>query len=94
MNNVYSNEGYAGLFDAEVGAPAQNWSRQGDTAADLSRVWAPFFSSPAVNGNQLYTLMIGVNDAYRYGVAPVALANYGAEVGAAGDDEGEEGAPC
>ncbi len=83
VNNVYSNEGYAGLFDAEVGAPAQNWCRQGDTAADLSRVWAPFFSSPAGNGNQLYTLMIGVNDAYRYGVAPVALANYGAEVGAA-----------
>ena len=82
-NNVYSNEGYAGLFDTYVGAPAQNWCRQGDAAADLSRVWAPFFSTPAANGNQLFTLMIGANDAYRYGIGSQYLNNYVEELGAA-----------
>ncbi len=80
---VWSLEGYAGLFDAWLGVPAQNWCRQGDTAADLSRLWVPFHSTPASTGNQLFTLMIGTNDAYRYGIPTDALQTYTQEVGAA-----------
>lgn len=80
---VWSMEGYAGLFDTSLGVPAQNWCRQGDTAADLSRLWVPFHSTPTSTGNQLFTMMIGTNDAYRYGIAPVALQTYTAEVTAA-----------
>lgn len=80
---VWSMEGYAGLFDAWLGVPAQNWCRQGDTAADLSRLWVPFHSAPTVNGNQMFTLMIGANDAYRYGIPQDALTTYTATVGAA-----------
>ncbi len=82
-NNVYSTQGYAGLFDRFVGARAENYCRQGDEAADLSRVWVPFYSSPALGANQLYTVMIGTNNAYRYGVGPLNLGSYNHEVGAA-----------
>ncbi len=80
---VWSMEGYAGLLDTQLGVPAQNWCRQGDTAADMSRLWVPFHSTPNNTGHQLYTLMVGVNDAYRYGIAPMALQTYTAEVAAA-----------
>ena len=80
---VYSREGYAGLFDTYLGVPAEEWCRQGDAAADLSRLWVPFHSAPASTGHQLYTLMVGVNDAYRYGIPANALAAYSQEVGAA-----------
>ena len=80
---VFSLEGYAGLFATYVSAPAQNWCRGGDTAADLSRLWVPFHSSPTSTANQLYTLMIGTNDVYRYGVAQDALNTYTQEVSAA-----------
>ena len=80
---VWSMEGYAGLFDTQLGVPSQNWCRQGDTAADLSRLWVPFHSTPDSTSHQLFTLMIGVNDAYRYGIAQVALQTYTAEVAAA-----------
>ena len=80
---VWSLEGYAGLFDTYLGVPALNSCRQGDTAADLSRLWAPFKASPAANSHQLYTLMIGTNDAYRYGIPQSSLQTYTQEVGAA-----------
>ncbi len=80
---VYSLEGYAGLFDTYLGVPAGNWCRQGDTAADLSRQWVPFHSTPTSTDHQLYTVMIGANDAYRYGIPQTALSTYTQEVGAA-----------
>ncbi len=80
---VYSLEGYAGLFDTFLGVPAQNICRQGDTAADLSRLWVPFNSTPTGTDHQLYTLMIGTNDAYRYGIGQSSLTTYAQEVGAA-----------
>ncbi len=80
---VYSLEGYAGLFDTFLGVPATNVCRQGDTAADMSRLWVPFHSTPAATGNQLYTMMIGTNDAYRYGIPQASLDTYTQEVGAA-----------
>lgn len=80
---VFSLEGYAGLFDKWLGVPSENWCRQGDTAADLSRQWVPLHSTPNATGHQLYTLMIGTNDAYRYGIPPNALSSYSQEVGAA-----------
>ena len=80
---VWSLEGYAGLFDTFLSVPALNSCRQGDTAADLSRLWVPFHSTPTANGNQLYTLMIGANDAYRYGIPASSLQTYSQEVGAA-----------
>ncbi len=80
---VYSLEGYAGLFDKFVGAPATNRCRQDDEAADLSRLFVPFYSSPSATGNQLYTVMIGTNNAYRNGSADVSLNNYVRELGAA-----------
>lgn len=80
---VYSTQGYAGLFDTVVGVPAENWCRQGDTAADLSRQWVPLHSSPTATDYQLYTVMIGSNDGYRYGIPDTALNAYTAEAGAA-----------
>ena len=80
---VYSLEGYAGLFDASLGVPATNWCRQGDTAADLSRMWVPWNSTPTSTGNQLFTMLIGTNDAYRYGIPQSSLQTYTQEVGAA-----------
>ncbi len=60
--NVYSTAGYAGLLDAAIGQPAVNLCRSGDQAVDMSRLWVPTVS-PAANGRQLYTVMIGINDA-------------------------------
>lgn len=80
---VYSLEGYAGLFDSWLAVPSQNWCRQGDTVADLSRLWVPWNSIPTRADHQLFTLMIGTNDAYRYGIPQSSLQTYTQEVGAA-----------
>ena len=80
---IWSLEGYAGLFDKSLNLPINDVCRQGDEAADMSRLWVPFNSTPALGGNQLYTAMIGANDAYVNGVPTAWLTAYGAEVGAA-----------
>lgn len=80
---VWSLEGYAGLFDTYLGVPSQNFCRGGDTAADLARLSTLFSTSSTSAGNQLYTVMIGTNDAYLYGIPQNSLQAYTAEVGAA-----------
>ncbi len=80
---VWFLEGYAGLFDTYLGVPSQNLCRGGDTAADLARLGTLFGTSPTSAGNQLYTVMIGTNDAYLYGAPQNALQAYTAEMGAA-----------
>ena len=80
---IWSLEGYAGLLDKFLNLPINDVCRQGDEAADMSRLWVPFNSTPTLGGNQLYTAMIGANDAYVNGVPPAWLTAYGAEVGAA-----------
>jgi lysophospholipase L1-like esterase len=60
---IHSSAGYAGLLDAQIGAPAQNLCRPGDTAADMTRQWVYPNATPTLGASQAYTVMIGVNDA-------------------------------
>jgi lysophospholipase L1-like esterase len=74
--NIYSTNGYAGLLDAAIGKPSANFARGGDQAADTSRLWIYRFSYPVLAGQQLYTMLIGTNDAYACGAATGCLLNY------------------
>jgi lysophospholipase L1-like esterase len=72
---VFSTYGYAGLFDAALGVPALNLCRSGDEAADTARLWAENVT-PALGQGQLFTLMLGTNDAYQCGNSSGCMANY------------------
>ncbi len=73
---VYSTEGYAGLLDAAIGKPAQNLCRAGDQAVDMNRLWVYPNAKPQLGGHQLYTVLIGTNDANSCGSSPGCLANW------------------
>ena len=73
--NVYSTAGYAGLLDAAIGQPAVNLCRGSDEAADMSRLWVPIVS-PSDAGRQLYTVMIGINDANSCGGSSGCMGNW------------------
>jgi len=73
--NVLSKEGYAGLLDAAIGQPAANLCRAGDQAVDMSRLWVPTVSPDAI-GRQVYTVMIGINDASFCGGSSGCLGNW------------------
>ncbi|SEG48377.1 GDSL-like Lipase/Acylhydrolase family protein [Bryocella elongata] len=73
---IYSNEGYAGLFDTFLAVPATNLCRSEDQAADMSRVWVYPNAVPAAGASQLYTVMIGTNDANSCGGASGCMQNW------------------
>jgi lysophospholipase L1-like esterase len=73
---VYSTNGYAGLLDSAIARPAQNFCRGGDQAADMARVWVYPNAVPALGAKQLYTAIIGDNDALVCGVSSACLANF------------------
>jgi lysophospholipase L1-like esterase len=74
--NVYSQLGYAGRFDTALGVPAQDLCRAGDQAADTVRTWVLPNASPALGARQLYTLMVGTNDAQFCGASDACIANW------------------
>jgi lysophospholipase L1-like esterase len=78
---MYSNEGYATLLNAKVGGVAKNLCRGGDMAADMARLWVPN-AEPGLAESQLYTVLIGTNDAHFCGGAAGCLANWGASLAA------------
>jgi lysophospholipase L1-like esterase len=67
---------YAALLDTAIAAPNQNLSRAGDQAADMARVWVYPNATPSLGRAQLYTAMIGTNDAYGCGGSDGCLANW------------------
>jgi len=81
-NNVYSMEGYAGLLNATIASPAQNRCRSGDQAADMARLWVYPNAVPTLGARQLYTVLIGTNDANICGASAGCLANYSQALGA------------
>jgi lysophospholipase L1-like esterase len=83
QGNVYSTQGYAGLFDAHVGAPSQNLCRSGDQAADTVKTWVQPNAQPKLGGNQLFTIMVGTNDANNCGASDGCLANWSSSLKAA-----------
>ena len=74
--NVYSQLGYAGRFDASLGVPAQNLCRAGDQAADMVHDWVQPNARPALRASQLYTVMVGTNDAQDCGASAPCIANW------------------
>ncbi len=74
---IYSNNGYAGRFDAVLtGTTAQNLCRPDDMAADTVKTWAMPNAAPALGQKQLYTIMVGSNDITACGGQVGCLANY------------------
>ncbi len=73
---VYSNSGYAGLFDTSLGVPAQNFCRAGDMSPDMVHIGVAAHAIPEIGGHQVYTVMIGTNDGYLHGVGDVELQEY------------------
>lgn len=67
---------YAALLDAAIASPNQNLSRPGDQAADMARLWVYPNAAPSLGGAQLYSVMIGINDAYLCGGSEGCLANW------------------
>jgi lysophospholipase L1-like esterase len=79
---MYSNEGYASLLNAKVGGVAKDLCRGGDMAADMARLWVYPNAEPGLAESQLYTVLIGTNDAHFCGGAAGCLANWGASLAA------------
>jgi lysophospholipase L1-like esterase len=74
--NVHSLEGYAGVLDQEIGAPSANLCRGADMAADMTRLWVYPNATPALGQAQLYTVLIGVNDAGFCGSGAGCISNW------------------
>lgn len=74
--NVYSQLGYAGRFDASLGVPAKNLCKFGDQAADTVRTWVMPNTVPTLGSGQLFTVMIGTNDAQACGLAAPCVTNW------------------
>lgn len=75
--NVYSTRGFAGRFDSSLtGTTAQNLCRSGDMAADMVKAWVMPNAVPALGQHQLYTILVGTNDATLCGSLPGCVANY------------------
>jgi len=81
--NIYSNEGYAGLLSGQLGVTATNLCRSGDQAADMARMWVYPNTTPTMGKNQVYTAMIGTNDANACGSSDGCLENWQRSAGAA-----------
>jgi hypothetical protein len=73
---MYSMSGYATLLDTALAAPQNYLCRGGDMAADMARLWVYPYAEPALGKNQLYTALIGVNDAHFCGLLTGCIANW------------------
>jgi lysophospholipase L1-like esterase len=67
---------YASLLDTAIASPSENLSRAGDQAADMARLWVYPNATPSLGGSQLYTVLIGTNDAYVCGGSDGCIANW------------------
>jgi lysophospholipase L1-like esterase len=67
---------YASLLDTAVASPNENLSRAGDQAADMARLWVYPNATSALGSAQLYTVLIGTNDANSCGGSDGCLANW------------------
>ncbi len=72
---IRSKEGFAGLLDMAIGRPAENFCFSGDRAADMARV-VNARAVPKLGAHQLYTVLIGVNDANGCGPAAGCRDNF------------------
>ncbi|HSU19329.1 MAG TPA: hypothetical protein VLI45_06235 [Acidobacteriaceae bacterium] len=80
--NIYSQLGYAGLFDSSLNVPSQNLCRYGDQAADTVRSAVYPHTAPALGAGQLYTVMVGTNDA-GCGISAGCMGNWSGSLNAA-----------
>jgi len=69
-------DAYAALLDTAIDRPQENLSRPGDQAADMARQWVYPNATPSLGSAQLYTVLIGTNDAYLCGAASGCVANW------------------
>jgi lysophospholipase L1-like esterase len=69
-------DGYAALLDTAIDRPQENLSRAGDQAADMTRQWVYPNATPSLGSAQLYTVLIGTNDAYVCGGSSGCIANW------------------
>ena len=67
---------YASLLDTAIASPNENWSRAGDQAADMARLWVYPNATPSRGSSQLYTVLIGTNDANSCGGSDGCIANW------------------
>jgi hypothetical protein len=73
---MYSMQGYATLLDSALAAPQNYLCRGGDQAADMARLWVYPYGQPELGKNQLYTALIGVNDAHFCGLLNGCITNW------------------
>jgi hypothetical protein len=73
---MYSMQGYATLLDTALAAPQNYLCRGGDQAADMARLWVYPYAQPELGKNQLYTALIGVNDAHFCGLLNGCITNW------------------
>jgi lysophospholipase L1-like esterase len=67
---------YAALLDTAIAGPNANLSEPGDQAADMARRWVYPNAVPTLAGAQLFTVMIGTNDAYVCGGSEGCMSNW------------------
>lgn len=73
---MYSMNGYATLLDTATGAAPRDLCRGGDMAGDMAKLWVYPNAEPAVGASQLYTVLIGTNDAHFCGGSGGCLENW------------------
>ena len=76
MGYMYSMNGYATLLDTTTAAASKDLCRGGDMAADMAKLWVYPNAEPVVGANQLYTVLIGTNDAHFCGASAGCVANW------------------
>ena len=67
---------YASLLDTAIASPSENWARAGDQAADMARLWVSQDATPSLGSSQLYTVLIGTNDANSCGGSDGCISNW------------------
>jgi lysophospholipase L1-like esterase len=67
---------YAALLDTAIASPNENLARAGDQAADMARLWVYPNATPSLASSQLYTVLIGTNDAYSCGGSDGCIENW------------------
>jgi len=67
---------YASLLDTAIASPNENLARAGDQAADMARLWVYPNATPSLASSQLYTVLIGTNDAYSCGGSDGCIENW------------------
>jgi lysophospholipase L1-like esterase len=67
---------YVALLDMAIAGPNANLSRAGDQAADMARLWVYPNATSSLGSSQLYTVLIGTNDANSCGGSDGCIANW------------------